>query len=401
MNMKKTVSVLLFIVLLLNISSLLYSEALYFKYSKGSKYRVLGKVVEKVYVDGKFSHDSEILNKAAIEHTDVEGTRGLVSALYQVSEKVQSSDQMHHLDEEHKVSYWIDKQGRYEVNQNDLYPLSRNIPFFPDKELSPGDEWEATGMEVYDFRPFMIQMPIHVPVTVHYTYVKNETREGTLVARLHLKYEVHRELKELRFIPGRHPLLIYGRVEQNFFWDIEKGRPHSYEDSFDIFYIFNDNQMYEFIGTSRAQVFESPEMDRERMKKEIEKSIQEEKIEDTSVTADDAGVTIVLENIHFSPESDILLPAEQLKLKKIAGILKQYPDRDLLIAGHTALAGTEEGRQILSDKRAKAVGEFLKLHGLTNSMVYKGYGALFPVAENSTEEGMKKNRRVEIKILEN
>ena len=397
MNMKKIVCILMLIIT----SSLLFCEQLVFKYSKGSKYRIIVKVLEKVYIDGEYHHNAEIWNKAAIEHIKVEDKKGFVSAIFLVSEKAQSSDQIYRLDEEHEVSYWIDEQGRYEVNQNYLFPLMRDVPMFPDKDISPGDTWKAERKEIHDFRRYKIQIPIQVPVTVHYKYVKNETIGETRVARLKLNYQIYKELHELLHIPGKHPLLIYGKVEQVFYWDIENGRPHSYEDSFDIIYVFNDNQMYEFVGTSRGELFESPDMNKEKIKDEIENTIKEEDIEDTTVSSDDTGVTITLEDINFLPESDILLPREQEKLKKIAKILKKYPERDLLIAGHTALAGTEEGRQILSDKRAKAVGEFLKLLGIKNNMVFKGYGARFPVADNSTEKGMKKNRRVEIKILEN
>ncbi|MBN2533955.1 MAG: OmpA family protein [Spirochaetales bacterium] len=395
--MKKIV----YMLLLFLIPSFLYGEQLVFKYFAGSKYRIIVKVSEKVYIDGEYSHSAEIWNKAAIEHIKVEGGKGFVSAVFQVSERAESQGQIFRLDEEHKASYWMDAQGRYEVNQNYLFPLMRDVPLFPEKKISPGDTWKAEGIEVHDFRRYMIQMPVHVPVTVNYEYVKNETMGKSRVAKLKLNYQIYRELPELLHIPGKHPLLIYGKVEQAFYWDMTNGRPHSYDDTFDIIYVFNDNQMYEFVGTSRGELFESPEMDKEKIKDEIEKTIEKEDIKNTSVTSDDDGVSIILEDINFSPESDTLLPKEQEKLKKIAGILKRYPERDLIVGGHTALAGTEEGRQVLSEKRAKTVGEFLQSHGVKNNMLFKGFGARIPVADNSTENGMKKNRRVEIKILEN
>ena len=81
----------------------------------------------------------------------------------------------------------------------------------------------------------------------------------------------------------------------------------------------------------------------------------------------------------------------------------QYPERDILITGYTALAGTEEGRQRLSEERAAAVGQYLLDLGARSRdhMVYRGMGAKDPIADNSTPEGMRKNRRVEITIMEN
>ncbi|MBN2441900.1 MAG: OmpA family protein [Spirochaetales bacterium] len=398
MMMRKQV---LCIIFMLYTVCMLFSEEFAFIYTKGLKYKILTTVSEKVYIDGDFHHTAEIFNKAAIEHKDVKNGKGFVSALFQISEKANSGDGIFKLDEEHDVSYWIDKQGKYEVNQNLLYPLMRDVPLFPEKNLSPGDTWEAEGKEIHDFRRFKIQMPIYVPITVHYEYIKNETKGETKVAKIKLHYEIYRELPELLKIPGWHPLLIYGKVEQFFFWDIENGHPHSYEDTFDIIYVFNNNQMYEFIGTSKGEVTESPELNKEQLKDEIEKAIKDDDIKDTTVTSDDAGVTITLENINFGPESDILQPNEQEKIKHIAKILKKYPNRDILVAGHTALAGDEEGRQLLSEKRAKAVGEYLRFVGIKNSMIFKGFGARLPIADNETESGMRKNRRVEIKILEN
>jgi outer membrane protein OmpA-like peptidoglycan-associated protein len=118
---------------------------------------------------------------------------------------------------------------------------------------------------------------------------------------------------------------------------------------------------------------------------------------------DEDGVTITLENINFGPDSAYLLPGEKEKLDKIAEILGMYSDRDLLIIGHTALAGTEEGRKELSEERARVVGEYLLSLGVReeSQMAYQGLGATRPIAGNSTEEGRRRNRRVEIKILEN
>lgn len=397
MNMKKIV----YILLLFLASSPLFCEQFIFKYRKGDKYRLITNVRQKVYLDGEFHHTGEAINKIAIEIIDVDGKMGLLSGIFQVSEKSQTTDNISRLEEEVEVTFWRDEQGKYEEKPNHLYPIVRDVPLFPKKELSPGDKWKAEGREFRDFRHFNIQMPIEIPVEVNYTYVRNTTINNTNIAVLSINYELYRELPELRYMHGVLPHLIHGKITQTYYWDIKKGRVHSYEDEFDVIYYFNNRQTMEFVGTSRGEVIESPEMNREKMKDEIEKKIKEENIEDTTVSMDDSGVTITLENINFLPESDVLLPKEQEKLKKIAKILRKYPGRDLLIAGHTALAGTEEGRQILSDKRAKAVGEFLIYLGIKNNMSFKGYGALFPVADNSTEKGMKKNRRVEIKILEN
>jgi outer membrane protein OmpA-like peptidoglycan-associated protein len=126
-------------------------------------------------------------------------------------------------------------------------------------------------------------------------------------------------------------------------------------------------------------------------------------IGDASVRVTDEGITISLENIPFGSDSAVLLPSERAKLDKIGEILRRYPERDILVGGHTALAGAAAGRQQLSLDRASAVSEYLigKKVRDPSRIVVRGYGAEVPVADNRTEEGMRRNRRVEITILEN
>ena len=79
--------------------------------------------------------------------------------------------------------------------------------------------------------------------------------------------------------------------------------------------------------------------------------------------------------------------------------------RDIAIAGHTARAAgyTEEDYAKLSLQRAQAAASFLLSLGARSAehMTARGMGAGAPIGDNSTEEGRRKNRRVEITILEN
>ncbi|MDE7139412.1 MAG: OmpA family protein, partial [Treponemataceae bacterium] len=125
-------------------------------------------------------------------------------------------------------------------------------------------------------------------------------------------------------------------------------------------------------------------------------------LQDVSVTKGEKGLTISVENIQFKPDSAELTEREQAKIRKIAPSLEAYPDNDLLVSGHTALAGTEAARQQLSEARAEAVADFLTGMGVRekNRVFTQGFGARIPVASNKTEEGKAKNRRVEITILD-
>ena len=73
-----------------------------------------------------------------------------------------------------------------------------------------------------------------------------------------------------------------------------------------------------------------------------------------------------------------------------------------MIIGHTTDKGTEKGRLKLSIERAKVIADYLIDQEAINLLKssFGGKGGKQPIADNTTEEGMKKNRRVEIFILE-
>jgi outer membrane protein OmpA-like peptidoglycan-associated protein len=115
------------------------------------------------------------------------------------------------------------------------------------------------------------------------------------------------------------------------------------------------------------------------------------------------GVTISLFDIQFLPDSPELTDSEIPKLRPVAAIIKNIPNRRLLVSGHTAQAGGEEGRATISLERAQAVADFLISEKVRkqNEITVAGYGSTRPIGDNNTPEGMKLNRRVEITLLEN
>lgn len=100
--------------------------------------------------------------------------------------------------------------------------------------------------------------------------------------------------------------------------------------------------------------------------------------------------------INFDFDSAEIKPEFMQKIKDFAEFLKRNKKYKAEIQGHTDSKGSEAYNLKLSERRAKAVYEALIKLGVDKSrLTYKGYGESMPIADNSTEEGRAKNRRVE------
>ncbi len=89
-------------------------------------------------------------------------------------------------------------------------------------------------------------------------------------------------------------------------------------------------------------------------------------------------------------------------LRELAATLKEYPDTDLLIVGHTDNVGSNAFNKTLSKKRANAVSDYLASNGIPSSRLdVEGKGETQPVASNDSEGDRSQNRRVEIAIYAN
>lgn len=378
-----------------------------FGFRPGEQYRIVGVNRQRLFVDGVEQGDAEILTRVLVAVGDTD-TRGGVegadlNATYQVSEEAVQDDAPFSVDRDYRVSLWQDERGRQEVPSDSFVPQVRNIPVFPEEPVAPGATWSAPAVEVYDFREGIgIPSPVMIPVDVSYEYLGPREFEGERMEAIRVQYALFYRPAPSQPV-AESIRLITARFSQELLWDAVAGRAHYYEEQYNLFIQTRDGARLEYRGEADGRVVDAPELDRRTVQESIEESIARDAIVDTSVRADEEGVTIAFENIQFAPDSAELMASETPKLEWLAGILAEYPDRDLLITGHTALAGTAEGRQILSEARASAVGQWLIDNGVRDrsQLRYRGLGAREPIAGNDTEAGRRRNRRVEITILEN
>ncbi|MEO9806086.1 MAG: OmpA family protein [Reichenbachiella sp.] len=113
------------------------------------------------------------------------------------------------------------------------------------------------------------------------------------------------------------------------------------------------------------------------------------------------GTKVVLNNIFFESGRAELKPISYVELNKAAELLQNNGSMVIEVGGHTDNLGSEDANLRLSQARANAVVEYLKLAGIEEARLQaKGYGESTPIADNSTNDGRKANRRTEFVIVE-
>ncbi|MFN4286476.1 MAG: OmpA family protein [Lacibacter sp.] len=114
------------------------------------------------------------------------------------------------------------------------------------------------------------------------------------------------------------------------------------------------------------------------------------------------GAALVLRYIFFDTNSDALQPSSLAELDQVVQLLQQNPSLVIEISGHTDNVGKPADNQLLSEKRARAVVQYLIQKGIgAERLRAKGYGATKPVADNATEAGRAQNRRTELQVVAN
>lgn len=111
------------------------------------------------------------------------------------------------------------------------------------------------------------------------------------------------------------------------------------------------------------------------------------------------GNLIPLNGVTFEFDKTRLRPDAETILDLAALVLNKYPDMQVEVAGHTDNLGDDTYNQQLSEGRANAVREYFMSKGVKNTITARGYGEAEPTADNDTDEGRERNRRVELRIL--
>lgn len=124
-----------------------------------------------------------------------------------------------------------------------------------------------------------------------------------------------------------------------------------------------------------------------------------QKMSDLKTKKTERGLVLTLDGALFATGQAEIKPLAWPSLQNLVNFLKENPERQADIEGHTDNVGKEETNRILSQRRAEAVRDFIINHGITvERITARGLGEKYPVVSNNTEAGRKQNRRVEIII---
>lgn len=106
---------------------------------------------------------------------------------------------------------------------------------------------------------------------------------------------------------------------------------------------------------------------------------------------------VAVYGIEFDTGKATLKPSAEKVLTEVLSLLQKQPAWTLRIEGHTDSTGSKVSNQILSEQRAKSVVAWLGARGIAGPrLTAAGLGDTKPVADNATEEGRARNRRVEL-----
>jgi outer membrane protein OmpA-like peptidoglycan-associated protein len=140
----------------------------------------------------------------------------------------------------------------------------------------------------------------------------------------------------------------------------------------------------------------------EKIKNEIPGAKVERVGEGIDVTFDENNPDGTKAGVYFETNKYNISANSKLALDKLQKIFAEYPETNILIEGHTDNVGTDTYNMGLSERRADAVGNYLRSAGVASSrLIIKWYGESQPKVENTTDANRALNRRVQFVITAN
>jgi outer membrane protein OmpA-like peptidoglycan-associated protein len=120
----------------------------------------------------------------------------------------------------------------------------------------------------------------------------------------------------------------------------------------------------------------------------------------SAVINQENGTWFNFDQVTFATGSAALSDSSMEQLKNVAAVMTRFPNATFKIGGYTDNVGKPDANKKLSQARATSVFEQLKKLGIPGTQLTgaEGYGSEHPIADNSTEEGRAKNRRMSLRV---
>jgi len=400
----------LFFLLTAGLAAAQEGQGVLFSFDPGEKYRVIERFNLSQYRNGRYQGHVYRENRGIYE------TRPAGGGLIQVSGRVYVLEETSKdgfrmaaaLRDQEETAFTVSDRGFMLVGGDSL-PRLRSFPTFPEEPVFPGDRWEA-GLEMVISSPDGETRAI-LPLYCEYRFTGSDVWEGRPVYVIEAQYAARyrqgrsREADSfLKNLTGKHVVTLLIDQETRAFLLMK--------DIMEEEFLYSDGSSLREKGFLLT-FFKGVELlDRDGLSRTVEQQLAES-LEETyadrgedwkeqvSLEQTGEGLALNLHNLHFLPDQAVLLPEDEPLLDTLAEILAGVPDRTFLVKGHTADVGSLSSQIDLSQLRAKRIVDELTARGIEpDRFLYSGVGGLEPVGDNATDEGRKRNRRVEILILE-
>ena len=398
--MSKIKFILILTIFIFNIS---YTQTISHKFFWNLK---VGERIESVKTADVEYYENGLLKKTYKERNIVDLTviaiapKGgyRVSGVFKIF-RLYDGNSVFHLEEAYSSDFIIHTNGKFEVPYNYFMPNVRHIPTFPDKEISLTHSWNSEAMEIVKVN----NAPnLAMALSADYLFANIETNENNdplAVIQYHIMTD--KDLLQAGLSRNGYPERIYGFNYGTFLWDMNKNIPVSQTERYQILFGYGKNLSYLSLQykmniISTYKIYSTiTEEENEINRKKLEDNLNDDVVVDTVPE----GLVIRLGEILFDTDSYTLKEDAKDTVDNIINAIKQtYPDREIIVEGHTDNTGEANYNQALSEKRAKTVADYILPKLEHDKLSYRGFGDKEPIASNDNPDGRQKNRRVDIII---
>ncbi len=382
--------------IILCFSSSLFAAKLTWTFNKNDRIEVV-KTAEIAFLTNKKLQSKYFeRNIADLTCTQVKDDSYTIDGTFSVFTK-QQNDSVFKLTSQKTSDFTILNSGKFQVPGKQIMPNLRHIPHFPDRDLKKGDTWSNKGEIILD----TFSVPFSISMTVNYGVSEITKTEDSHTATIVYTYSIDNFL-EKGSVPQDFPRRIVGKDEGIILWDIKNNKPIQFKNSYHIVFLFpaagNTFNSYEWIMniTTDHTLYPYKEKISDQKEDLIDQLPENEGI---SVEDDERGLIIRLGEVLFEFDSAEINEKTEAAMKNIIRVIQnKYPDREIIVEGHTDNTGNPHYNQQLSEKRAYNIANRILTDLDHDKVSYIGQGESEPIAPNNTTEGRKKNRRVDIII---